>query len=131
MKEPRHEFPDSTVPGPTTDSLVIDRRAALEQKLATLADDVRSVRERYLRAAADLENERKQRQRDLEVVRLGTKDDVITEMTSVAATMEQVFDELAESSRPESAPMIEGLRLVARQLALAFERLDVDMKGMR
>lgn len=131
MKEPRPEFLESTVPVPTIDPPVIDRRAELEQRLATLEDDSKRIRERYLRAAADLENERKLRRRELEEVRLTTMDDVITEMTSVSVAMEQSFDELAESSSPESAPMIEGLRLVARQLAVAFERLGENLKGQR
>lgn len=100
-----------------------DLRAALEAKVASLEKDKKENWDRYLRAAADLENLRKRQKREIDDARLESKGRVLKEMLPVVDNLERAIDHA--TAQAGSNPIIEGVQLVLRQFLTAFERLDV------
>jgi molecular chaperone GrpE len=104
-----------------------DRTAELEARIATLEKEKKDGFDRYLRAAADLENARKRQKRELEDAKLETKGKVLKEMLPVVDNLERAIEHAASQTTEgqEKNPIVEGVQLVLRQFVTAFERLDV------
>ena len=96
-------------------------RDGLEAKIAALEKEKKDNWDRYLRAAADLENARKRQKRELDDARLESKGRVLKEMLPVVDNLERAI----EHAGSEANPIVEGVQLVLRQFQTAFERLDV------
>ena len=94
-----------------------------ESKLAALEKEKKENWDRYLRAAADLENLRKRQKRELEDARLETKQKVLKEMLPVVDNLERAIEHAVAGSGTNA--IVEGVQLVLRQLMTAFERLGV------
>jgi molecular chaperone GrpE len=100
-----------------------DPRAELEAKVASLEKDKKDNWDRYLRAAADLENLRKRQKREIDDARLESKGRVLKEMLPVVDNLERAIEHA--TALAGNNPIIEGVQLVLRQFLTAFERLDV------
>jgi molecular chaperone GrpE len=100
-----------------------DPIATLEAKVAALEKDKKDNWDRYLRAAADVENLRKRQKREMDDSKFETKTKILKEILPVVDNLERAIEHAG--STPENAPIIEGVQLVLRQLMTAFERLDV------
>ncbi|HEU0034515.1 MAG TPA: nucleotide exchange factor GrpE [Kofleriaceae bacterium] len=98
--------------------------AALEAKLAAAEKEKKENWDRYLRAAADLENTRKRQKRELEDTRFDTKSKVLKEMLPVVDNLERAIEH-AQAKDGGTNAIVEGVQLVLRQFMTAFERLDV------
>jgi len=96
---------------------------ATEARIATLEKDKKDNWDRYLRAAADLENLRKRQKREMDDARLESKGRVLKEMLPVVDNLERAIEHA--TSQAGSNPIVEGVQLVLRQFLTAFERLDV------
>ncbi|MBX3162802.1 MAG: nucleotide exchange factor GrpE [Deltaproteobacteria bacterium] len=94
-----------------------------EAKLAALEKEKKENWDRYLRAAADLENLRKRQRREVEDARYETKGKVLKEMLPVVDNLERAIEHATQQSGTN--PIVEGVQLVLRQFLTAFERLDV------
>jgi molecular chaperone GrpE len=101
----------------------------LEDKLAAAEKEKKDNWDRYLRAAADLENTRKRQKRELEDAKFETKNKVLKEMLPVVDNLERAIEHASKESDGAGdhvlRPIVEGVQLVLRQFATAFERLDV------
>jgi molecular chaperone GrpE len=95
----------------------------LETKIAGLEKEKKDNWDRYLRAAADLENLRKRQKRELDDVRLESKGRVLKEMLPVVDNLERAIEHA--TSQAGTNPIVEGVQLVLRQFLTAFERLEV------
>ena len=95
----------------------------LADKVAALEKEKKENWERYLRAAADLENLRKRQRREIDDVKLETKGKVLKEMLPVVDNLERAIEHA--STIGEKNPIVEGVQLVLRQFTTAFERLEV------
>lgn len=95
----------------------------LEEKLAAAEKEKKENWDRYLRAAADLENTRKRQKRELEDAKFETKNKVLKEMLPVVDNLERAIEHAGAGG--EKNPILEGVQLVLRQFTAAFERLDV------
>jgi molecular chaperone GrpE len=95
----------------------------LEAKIATLEKDKKDNWDRYLRAAADLENLRKRQKREVDDAKLESKGRVLKEMLPVVDNLERAIEHA--TSQAGTNPIVEGVQLVLRQFLTAFERLDV------
>jgi molecular chaperone GrpE len=95
----------------------------LEAKIAALEKEKKDNWDRYLRAAADLENLRKRQKRELDDARLESKGRVLKEMLPVVDNLERAIEHA--TSQAGTNPIVEGVQLVLRQFLTAFERLDV------
>jgi molecular chaperone GrpE len=96
----------------------------LEAKLATAEKEKKDNWDRYLRAAADLENTRKRTKRELDDARFEAKQKVLKEMLPVVDNLERAIEH-ASPRGGEPNPIVEGVQLVLRQFTTAFERLEV------
>jgi molecular chaperone GrpE len=93
------------------------------EKIAGLEKEKKENWDRYLRAAADLENLRKRQRREIDDTKLETKGKVLKEMLPVVDNLERAIEHA--STIGEKNPIVEGVQLVLRQFTTAFERLDV------
>jgi molecular chaperone GrpE len=100
-----------------------NQREELEAKIAALEKDKKENWDRYLRAAADVENLRKRQKRELDDARLESKGRVLKEMLPVVDNLERAIEHA--TAQAGTNPIVEGVQLVLRQFLTAFERLDV------
>jgi molecular chaperone GrpE len=107
-------------PAPAADPV-----AALEARLAVAEKEKKDNWDRYLRAAADLENTRKRQKREVDDAKLEAKNKALKEVLPVVDNLERAIEHAGAGAGGESKPIIEGVQLVLRQLMTAFERLDV------
>jgi molecular chaperone GrpE len=94
-----------------------------EAKIASLEAGKKEYWDRYLRAAADLENLRKRNKRELEDAKYDAKIKTLKEMLPVVDNLERAIEHAASGGTTN--PIVEGVQLVLRQFTTAFERLDV------
>jgi molecular chaperone GrpE len=94
----------------------------LEAKVATLEKEKKDNWDRYLRAAADLENMRKRQKREMEDAKFDAKNKILKEMLPVVDNLERAIEHATQAG---TNPIVEGVQLVLRQFTTAFERLDV------
>lgn len=95
----------------------------LEAKIAGLEKDKKDNWDRYLRAAADLENLRKRQKREIDDAKLESKGRVLKEMLPVVDNLERAIEHA--TAQAGTNPIVEGVQLVLRQFLTAFERLEV------
>jgi molecular chaperone GrpE len=107
-------------PAPAADPV-----AELEAKLAVAEKEKKDNWDRYLRAAADLENTRKRQKREVDDAKLEAKNKALKEVLPVVDNLERAIEHAAAGADGAPNPIIEGVQLVLRQLMTAFERLDI------
>lgn len=124
VEEPSVRHDGDVAPEPGSDKV-----AELEAKVAGLEKDKKENWDRYLRAAADLENLRKRQKREADDAKFDAKSKVLKEMLPVVDNLERAIEHaIAAASgdgQPPQSPIVEGVQLVLRQFTTAFERLDV------
>ncbi len=122
-------------PDPAASAAPADPLAELEQRLAVAEKEKKDNWDRYLRAAADLENTRKRQRREVDDARFDAKNKVLKEMLPVVDNLERAIEHAssgATEADPATKAIVEGVQLVLRQFQTAFERLDitpVDAQG--
>ncbi|MEJ7598122.1 MAG: nucleotide exchange factor GrpE [Kofleriaceae bacterium] len=94
-----------------------------EAKIAGLEKEKKENWDRYLRAAADLENLRKRQKREVDDAKLEAKAKTLKEMLPVVDNLERAIEHA--TTQAGTNPIVEGVQLVLRQFLTAFERLDV------
>src|SRR4029077_14390275 len=102
-----------------------DPLVELEHKLAAAEKEKKDNWDRYLRAAADLENQRKRQKRELDDARFETKNKVLKHMLPVVDNLEREIEHAGAEVNPVLKPIVEGVQLLLRQFQTAFERLDI------
>ncbi|HWU86658.1 MAG TPA: nucleotide exchange factor GrpE [Kofleriaceae bacterium] len=122
----QHHDPEATAPAADAATDVIPVEVVTpegEDKLAALERDKKENWDRYLRAAADLENFRKRQRRELDDAKLEARGKVLKEMLPVVDNLERAIEHATQQAGTN--PIVEGVQLVLRQFMSAFERLDV------
>ncbi len=107
---------------PPDDAAEKDPVKELETKVVALEKEKKENWDRYLRAAADLENSRKRQKREIEDAKFDAKNKILKEMLPVVDNLERAIE---HASQAGTNPIVEGVQLVLRQFTTAFERLDV------
>jgi molecular chaperone GrpE len=102
---------------------VVSPEADLEARLSAVEKEKKENWDRYLRAAADLENLRKRQRRENEDAKVDAKTKVLKEMLPVVDNLERAIEHA--TTQAGTNPIVEGVQLVLRQFTTAFERLDV------
>jgi len=98
----------------------------LEAKLAKAEQEKKDNWDKFLRAAADLENHRRRSKRDLDDARAEAKQRVLKEMLPVVDNLERAVQHAEEAIKgADLTAIVEGVRLVLRQFGHALERADV------
>ncbi len=101
------------------------RIAELETKLTVAEKEKKDNWDKYLRGAADLENLRKRQRRELEDAKLEQRAKVLKEMLPVVDNLERAIEHAVQTEGGKAGPIVDGVQLVLRQFATAFERLEV------
>ena len=97
--------------------------AKIDAKIAGLEKEKKDNWDRYLRAAADLENLRKRQKREIDDAKLESKRRDLKEMLPVVDNHERAIEHATVQAGTN--PIVEGVQLVLRQFLTAFERLEV------
>lgn len=100
-----------------------DPVAELKAKLDAAEKEAKDNKDRWLRAAADLENTRKRTKREIDDAKFEAKNKVLKEMLPVVDNLERAIEHAGSGS--EKNAIVEGVQLVLRQFSTAFERLEV------
>ena len=95
-----------------------ERIADLEQQAADLKD-------KWLRATADLENHRRRSRRDVEDARADGKKRALAEVLPVVDNLERALQHAEGATSDEAKGIADGVSLVMRQFSQALDRLDV------
>ena len=111
--------PSGEAPAPLDEEALEDPQAACEAEKARADENW----ERYLRAAAELDNVRKRAERDLENARKFAIERFATELLAVKDSLEMGLAAAEEATDVES--LLEGSRATLKQLAGALERFGV------
>jgi molecular chaperone GrpE len=103
------------------------RVTEVEGQLATAEKERKDNWDKYLRSVADVENLRKRQRREVDDTKHETRAKVLKEMLPVVDNLERAVDHAAgPGGEPASlTAILEGVQLVLRQFASAFERLEV------
>ena len=91
-----------------------ERNAALEAETKTLKD-------RWLRSAAEFENYRKRTRKEWELLQQQAKGEVISEVLNVVDDFERAFSVVGD----RDDEFVEGMRLILNNLTTALEKLGV------
>lgn len=120
------DMPDETIPAPAEGDAGEAQTPAAEDAAAVEIDDLRRALQdrdnQYLRLAADFENfRRRSAQEVLDRARYGSE--------SAAVALLPVLDNLQRAIQhaPEGDPMVDGVRLVARQFEDALRSIGVTV----
>ena len=97
-----------------------------EQRIAELEAKVKESHDKHLRAVAELDNVRKRGRKEAEEAKLDAQSRVLREMLPVIDNLERAVAHAVQSGDGASG-VVEGLRLVLRQFAQAFERCNVHV----
>jgi molecular chaperone GrpE len=100
----------------------------LQKELALLETQLQSMRDRYIRAVADLDNARKRARRAISDARVEGAASVLTDLLVLMDNFERALDTSRPAAR-DSAKMralYEGIELIYRQLAQLLDRHGVE-----
>jgi molecular chaperone GrpE len=103
-----------------------DPKAELEAKVESLEKGKKELHDKWLRAAADLENHRKRTRREIDDAKVEARAKVLKEMLPVVDNLERAIEHAAPAEGGAPQPIVEGIQLVLRQFTTAFERLEVS-----
>lgn len=120
-QKPAEEPAAADIPVEVEAPAAADPIAELKAKVEAAEKDAKDLKDKWLRAAADLENTRKRTKREIEDAKFDAKNKVLKEMLPVVDNLERAI----EHAGSEKNPIVEGVQLVLRQFQTAFERLEV------
>jgi molecular chaperone GrpE len=90
--------------------------------IAALEQEKKSLHDRMLRIAADFENYKKRSKREHDDAAHRAREQVLRELLPIADNLERA---LAHSAGGDPGSILDGVRLVLRQLGGALEKLEV------
>ena len=97
------------------------RADALQAALAKAEQERKDAWDKYVRAVADLENQRRRSKRDMDDAKADARTRVLKEMLPVIDNLERALAHTTD----DTSPVVEGVRLVLRQFTTALERCEV------
>jgi molecular chaperone GrpE len=100
----------------------IDPEAVEEDERSALKAEVADLKDRLLRALADVENIRKRAERDRRDAELYGATRFARDLLSVADNFDRALDNVNDTVRAAAPGLIEGIELTRRDLLTAFEK---------
>jgi molecular chaperone GrpE len=97
--------------------------ATFEDKLAAAEQQVQESHERFLRAAAELDNFRKRKEREISDLRKYANQALLRELLGVVDNLERALASARESGHPES--LMEGVEMTLKELLKIFDQFGV------
>jgi molecular chaperone GrpE (heat shock protein) len=99
--------------------------ASVEAEVARLTEESQRNFQQFLRAAADLENYKKQASRQRDEAVASTRRAMVTVILTVADTLERALDHANASGDGSAAAILEGIRLAHRQVLDTLKSVGV------
>ena len=93
-----------------------------EERAAAAEQEAKQKHDQLLRVAADFDNYRKRARRDVDDAARRAREDTLQAVLVVADNLERALDHVDEAN---SASIVDGVRLVHRQLLAVLERFEV------
>jgi molecular chaperone GrpE len=100
-------------------------RQALEAALAEAQREKAELQDKYLRLAADLENQRRRSLKDREETALYGHQNLVKDLLPSVDNLERAIDHARESGGTSQEGLLEGVELVLRELRTLLERHGV------
>jgi molecular chaperone GrpE len=97
--------------------------ATLEEKLVAAEQQVQESHERFLRAAAELDNFRKRKEREISDLRKYANQALLRELLGVVDNLERALVSARESGHPEA--LMEGVEMTLKELLKIFNQFGV------
>ncbi len=100
----------------------------LQKELSLLETQLQSMRDRYIRAVADLDNARKRARQAIKEARAQGMADVLTELLLLVDSFERALETAhpGAGAPAEAQAVYEGVALIRRQLLQVLERHGVE-----
>jgi molecular chaperone GrpE len=105
---------------------VAEPESSPEHRIAELEAQVADFKDRWTRAAADLENHRRRSRRDVDDARADGTKRALGELIPVVDNLERALAHAKSAQSDEAKGIADGVTLVVRQWAQALERLGVQ-----
>lgn len=100
--------------------------ASLRAEVETLRAERSELNDRYLRKAADLENQRRRHQREADDLRRFGGESVLKEIVTVLDDMDRAMEHVpAEANEGATAALVGGIQMVHRKFVQVLERVGV------
>jgi molecular chaperone GrpE len=100
---------------------------ALHKEIALLEDQLKTMRDRYVRAVADLDNNRKRARHEMAEAQVHAVAGVLLDVLAIVDNFERALETIAPGpeATPEMTAMYEGISLIYRQLTDMLARHGV------
>ena len=128
--DPQDEIPQATAPSDdqttATEDQAVDSAApeqTLDEKLEAAEQQARDNHERFLRAAAELDNFRKRKEREVSDLRKYANQALLRDLLGVVDNLERALASSRENSEPES--LTEGVDMTLKELLKIFDQFGV------
>ena len=128
------EARSSTTPRPRPTTRRSPPRPSREDETAALRAEVADLKDRLLRALADVENIRKRAERDRRDAELYGATRFARDLLSVHDNFDRALDTVTDAVRAAAPGLIEGIELTRRELLNAFEKhriVKIDPEARR
>jgi len=97
--------------------------ATLEEKLSAAEQQVQESHDRFLRTAAELDNFRKRKEREISDLRKYANQALLRELLGVVDNLERALTSARESGHPEA--LMEGVEMTMKELLKIFDQFGV------
>ncbi len=128
--EPQDENPQATAPSDDQTTATEDQaedspapEQTLDEKLEAAEQQARDNHERFLRAAAELDNFRKRKEREVSDLRKYANQALLRDLLGVVDNLERALASSRENSEPES--LTEGVDMTLKELLKIFDQFGV------
>lgn len=119
--EAKHAAPSGT--DAPAEAVEVQAAPTAEEKIASLEKEVAGYKDQLLRKAAEFENFRKQKEKEVSTIRKFADEPLIKELLPVLDDIDRVLHNSAKflESTPEAKTYIDGVKLVQQNLLKVFE----------
>ncbi len=111
--------------GEAVTEALIEAKKELESALQQTQKEAESFREKWLRAAADLENYRKRAQREREDVEKFANEKLLKDLLPVLDDLDRALGMIGPNPPPEVVQVVDGMRLVQKKFVASLEKHGV------
>ena len=111
--------------GEAVTEALIEAKKELESALQQTQKEAESFRDKWLRAAADLENYRKRAQREREEVEKFANEKLLKDLLPVLDDIDRALGMTGENVSAEAQKVVDGLRLVQKKFVAQLEKHGV------
>lgn len=132
------EVPESRIqePAPEETGELVKKIAELENEIGSQKQQAEKFREELLRKAAEFENFRKQKEREVSLSGARTLEQLIRELLPMLDDLKRVmqFTPAALQSAPEAKPFVDGIELLKKNFSNWLESKgvkEIESKGMK